>query len=237
MKNRYRSRRKRNGFTLIELLVVIAIIAILAAMLLPSLAKAREKALQATCLSKLKNLHLATMMYHDDFGQFPLNWYSGVGGTKNIWYAQINPYIAKTSSEWTGSDVYWCPADENRGNAYFTNIALSYGMNAEINSSGGSAQDNPDLREGLQSIEDHSNTVLFGDSTGQSSGITVIGQDASGVVAYRHGGSSEKKTHPRNPPPRPLDGMADMIMVDGHTQAFRKGQLKHEHFTFERDLD
>ena len=58
----------RNGkFTLIELLVVIAIIAILAAMLLPALAKAREKARQASCLSNCKQLSLAIMMYTGDY--------------------------------------------------------------------------------------------------------------------------------------------------------------------------
>ena len=217
------------GFTLIELLVVIAIIAILAAMLLPALSAAREKAYQATCISKLKNLSLATLMYHDDFEQFPLNWYSGVGGTFNIWYSQINPYIAKTSQKWTGSDVFWCPADENRGQGYYTNIALSYGMNAHINSSTGTTVNNPDLLEGLKNCEDPANTVLFADSTGQSAGV-----DTSNVV-YRHGGSSERKTSPRNPPPRPLDGTASVVMVDGHTAGFRHGQLKQAHFTLERD--
>ena len=59
-------RLNRRFFTLIELLVVIAIIAILAAMLLPALAKAREKARQATCMSNLKQMGLATSMYVQD---------------------------------------------------------------------------------------------------------------------------------------------------------------------------
>src|SRR5213595_2743094 len=61
--------KKRNGFTLIELLVVIAIIAILAAILFPVFAQAREKARQAGCLSNMKQWAIATMMYAQDYDE------------------------------------------------------------------------------------------------------------------------------------------------------------------------
>jgi len=69
--------RKQNGFTLIELLVVIAIIAILAAILFPVFAQARAKARAASCLSNVKQLSIAAIMYAGDYDQF--------GPTKNAW--------------------------------------------------------------------------------------------------------------------------------------------------------
>ena len=88
-----------SGFTLIELLVVIAIIAILAAILFPVFAQAREKARAITCISNLKQIGTASLMYVQDWDEiYPLGytWDSnnGVwGGT--MWTVSLQPYIQK----------------------------------------------------------------------------------------------------------------------------------------------
>ncbi len=81
----------RRGFTLIELLVVIAIIAILAAILFPVFAKAREKARQTSCLNNVKQLSLAILQYCNDYDErFPNIYnYENSGGV--IW--SLNPYV------------------------------------------------------------------------------------------------------------------------------------------------
>ena len=70
------SKQHRRGFTLIELLVVIAIIAILAAILFPVFARARENARRASCQSNLKQLGLAIMQYVQDYDERPMNGHS-----------------------------------------------------------------------------------------------------------------------------------------------------------------
>jgi prepilin-type N-terminal cleavage/methylation domain-containing protein/prepilin-type processing-associated H-X9-DG protein len=85
---------RRNAFTLIELLVVIAIIAILAAILFPVFAQARDKARQATCLSNEKQLGLGLTMYVQDYDEsFPMSQYFDSAGIPYDWGNAIYPYI------------------------------------------------------------------------------------------------------------------------------------------------
>src|SRR3989304_367263 len=92
--------RRSKGFTLIQLPLVIAIIAILAAILFPVFAKARDKARQATCLSNVKQLTLALLMYAEDYDEgLP----AATGWGNYGWWGRIRPYTKS-------SGILHCPA-------------------------------------------------------------------------------------------------------------------------------
>ena len=103
---------RRRGFTLIELLVVIAIIAILAAILFPVFAKAREKARATSCISNLKQINTALYMYANDYDEH----YPAGGGFPYSWYTPMRSYgsyIEDTDASgnpvWSMSRAWTCP--------------------------------------------------------------------------------------------------------------------------------
>ncbi len=121
--------QRKLGFTLIELLVVIAIIAILAAILFPVFAQAREKARQSSCISNMKQIGLAVIQYQQDADEaYPLgvdnNW-------QHAWPSQVQPYIKSL-------DVFHCPDDSRFDlpvggvNYPFDGVGISYAANGMI---------------------------------------------------------------------------------------------------------
>ena len=115
------SMRNTRGFTLIELLVVIAIIAILAAILFPVFARAREKARQTSCLSNVKQISLAMMMYAEDYDEQ----FVACSATYR-WYTPIYPYVKN-------AQVFQCPSlsNETTGNSttdYTLNGCFAHGV-------------------------------------------------------------------------------------------------------------
>ncbi|MGV3720811.1 MAG: type II secretion system protein [Actinomycetota bacterium] len=111
---------KRRGFTLIELLVVIAIIAILASILFPVFAQAREAARKTTCISNMKQIGIGLTMYAGDNDQ-TLPWAASNTTTSNnfAWYQNIEPYVKSgiardASGAFTPNTFYSCPSYQNR---------------------------------------------------------------------------------------------------------------------------
>jgi len=173
--------RVRNGFTLIELLVVIAIIAILAAILFPVFAQARESARQTSCLSNTKQLGLGILQYTQDYDEkFPLWLYTDwATNGKNIvdrpwgpwkaanigWDKAIQPYVKNIQ-------IFRCPSNgdganpDPAGDDSEATGAVNYAMNARLNSK---AQTTP-----LAGMRFPAVTILLaesskGSSTGESS--------------------------------------------------------------------
>ena len=127
---------RRSGFTLIELLVVIAIIAILAAILFPVFARAREKARQTSCLSNVKQQALGCLMYAQDYDErWPYRYnntgvsgsvqYPG-GGTSSgiIWPLPIYPYVMNLQ-------LFNCPSYNYKWSGNYTG-KQAYGINNHI---------------------------------------------------------------------------------------------------------
>lgn len=108
-----RAQGARPGFTLIELLVVIAIIAILAAILFPVFAQARERARATACLSNMKQIGLATMQYVQDNDEtYPQGWYPATATNQEQWfYTLIQPYM----KDMPVGGIRSCPSAAYRG--------------------------------------------------------------------------------------------------------------------------
>lgn len=167
----------QKGFTLIELLVVIAIIAILAAILFPVFAQAREKARQISCVSNLRQIGLATMQYVQDYDEtFPPreDWGSDPNPPTGPWWAIINPYIKvginkDNAYDQSAAQNFWrCPSDKNAASmSYVVNpfivglFHVRWGQNNVVPS------------KSLAGIDEPSSVMLAGDGNKDGFGGVV----------------------------------------------------------------
>ncbi|HEX8551140.1 MAG TPA: DUF1559 domain-containing protein [Abditibacteriaceae bacterium] len=200
----------RRGFTLIELLIVIAIIAILAAILFPVFARARENARRSSCASNLKQLGMGIRMYTDDAdGIFPFFSTSGLPG-------YVSPQdlgdlaVAHGPSGWNRNDLKWshliypyvksvqvyvCP---NTGNARALGRNVSYGYNYHYLSYSRSAADGGPYYARDSAIEFPAEMVAIADSdgTGTTEPYLSAADGNSPGVKLNHGYSLDPPTLP-----------------------------------------
>jgi len=241
--------RKPSGFTLIELLVVIAIIAILAAILFPVFAQAREKARQTSCLSNTKQLGLALNMYVQDYDEHCVlnndnTWFEKPVGSGffyiNTWMSLIQPYIKNAG-------VYVCPSASASTGLYAAydysdsspwktgpmtgSLAAAFTLNNYYNydsTYGGIFQDSP---ISLAAVDASSGLVFCSDG-GQSTRTAWdpeqivtqgagIAVDPTGSVPYAYaiGTYSQGALFGRH-----MQGLNN-VFFDGHSKALRLNEL------------
>jgi prepilin-type N-terminal cleavage/methylation domain-containing protein/prepilin-type processing-associated H-X9-DG protein len=181
---------KQRGFTLIELLVVIAIIAILAAILFPVFAQAREKARQTSCISNTRQMGAATMLYIQDYDErFPPQFGPS---PEQDWPVMLDPYVKN-------AQIYECPSGQAAWNHMnIGGVWLTYGYNCWYLGCRNQA-----------SVQDTVGTILIADSTGDNR----IGPDEAVREARRPGVGCTNQIVARH------SDMLNAAFVDGHAKA------------------
>ncbi|MFO8082296.1 MAG: prepilin-type N-terminal cleavage/methylation domain-containing protein [Armatimonadota bacterium] len=202
---------RRNGFTLIELLVVIAIIAILAAILFPVFARAREKARQSSCLSNVKQINTGIMMYTQDYDEMLPKarfWYTG-SNRPYLYTRAVKPYVAN-------EQIFICPSDsdgryvEGWGSSPHRS-ELSYGFNWDNNNSNAKLGD----------IEYPAQTILIADARGYMWSPTydpIVSDTSDYRIRARH------------------NDQANLGFVDGHAKSLAANAIEG-HQGLHADID
>ena len=175
--------RRVSAFTLIELLVVIAIIAILAAILFPVFARARENARRSSCQSNLKQIGLGIIQYQQDYDEkFPrIVGTSGNSSTPYGWAGTIQPYVKSTQ-------VYKCPSTSTdiQTNPNNDNY-VQYQFNRRLNTSPTGATEEADGRA-IAQVSLPSQTVLVADGPsgkGRNNTSGCLKSGVSGFLAWK----------------------------------------------------
>lgn len=206
---------KRTGFTLIELLVVIAIIAILAAILFPVFAQAREKARQTACLSNEKQIGLAMMQYVQDNDEtWPAQAKdamaladSGIAGANPYnWRDSVYPYIKNLQ-------IWLCPSDRPNGPLKVATPNVGYHMNGNLITPTGTTDAQIVAPSNLMILRETGSALVF-----DRAYLRPVRGQCDGVVSYdrTHKGSFE--IH--------FDGF-NLLFADGHAKYYKPTNQQH----------
>lgn len=230
------------AFTLIELLVVIGIIGILAALLLPALSRAKERARSASCLSNLKQVGLAIVMYADDHDYYPPGRQAGV----TQWELCLGSYLGKNESPLTPearARLFMCPSVNRQNNGTVLNYSANPNVCKEITATTGPVS--------ATSIKRPSEVMVVADSIqyaadGSSHAIFWGVQGSSGAFIYLNNGSpaDADKPIPVGADTAAIYNVTDAtgsnfryrhseringLMADGHAEGISKGKVRDKH--------
>jgi prepilin-type N-terminal cleavage/methylation domain-containing protein/prepilin-type processing-associated H-X9-DG protein len=239
MKNNFTS--KRSAFTLIELLVVVAIIAILAAILFPAFARARENARRASCQSNLKQIGLGLVQYSQDYDEVMPNAWFGPGGygasnPTNVykWMDAVQPYVKSTqlfvcpsnpSGLVSGATGVFIPAKQLTGNddANYGSYALNAAYWGDDPNKGPGNADPSGKGMAMASVEEPVTTIWVGDGNGSYQCDWANGNPAvykiGSVNALGSNGRGDGSIVERH-----LD-TTNLLYVDGHVKSQKMSNL------------